>query len=996
MQHAGASPSMTGLGEVRFRTLVEQRELSMDQAGTVPLLLLRRGGQRWLDNARAKIKYASMQQAASNVVLVTDDVSRVRYQDQGNADLSASADAFKQRQKLRRSPIVLEALDEWWSVSLRRVRRYRPDATSLVWAEYCAVYKAIYADLLGADAYDEAEAEAEAREEWARDCKGGSTMDRAAFLDALFELGDLYTDDVAAATLEAFLQGLLSRVAGRLDAGEVARGAHNGGAAAEGAAMLLSTAAPASPVVVVVPTAGLGGAMPSGSGGGVQRPAASVLPSSEPSSEPSPGEGEQQHSVTRRAQHKPAPSPSPSEADRADADRRPGKPKPAPQHEAFPTGMEDDDGRPPWLYWGQHDWGTLPPLERRLAVTNVLEFAMNTYLRSLAPRSATHASAHEQRTPRQSRQQAGLLRLPMALRAPSCSFHVDSEISSEMHSEMYSPPHSPIHGSIIVSRPFPRRPPPDLCHQRDQRYYQQQQRAHTPDGTHSPAGGRRAAGGHGGRSAALVHLFAALDADGDGRVTRAELRDGFARLGLAASVADIDGLHTFIHPRAAATGELPTRSAETVGFTLAELSASPLAEALTHAQGPLSRASVARSLDHALQLSGGALAEALSAPLLINGRAARPPSAPTSPLDKWARRDASKPRLGTSRGSAERRGSTPSPTGTSSSSAMTSDEPRSGSPRWGSPRSVSPGSRSRGSRSPSSDQPSRPPSSASVADRADEVDDVGERRPSSVSSPTHWSPTASRSPPTCRSRPASPRAAVNASPRGAVNDSPKGAVVYSPCALSAQGGGALAALPDGTRRRGAPQTAGTTTGRPHPTALLSAAQQRASPTQTRGACGACNWPYGANGAEAPGATRSASRGRLSMLQRRGLVHPMPASGPGAPAAARSVPWQAVGQRLEVATADAAGYRQRHHERRLLHEVLISRASAPRVLSPGQMLALADMISPVISPCSGRSRSAPASTAAPGLMTGMRTRSMSAGALRLAAPAPIATGRSRDA
>lgn len=146
--------TMAGLGEVRFRTLVEQRELSMDQAGTVPLLLLRRGGQRWLDNARAKIKYASMQQAASNVVLVTDDVSRVRYQDQGNADLSASADAFKQRQKLRRSPIVLEALDEWWSVSLRRVHRYRPDATSLVWAEYCAVYKAIYADLLGADAYD--------------------------------------------------------------------------------------------------------------------------------------------------------------------------------------------------------------------------------------------------------------------------------------------------------------------------------------------------------------------------------------------------------------------------------------------------------------------------------------------------------------------------------------------------------------------------------------------------------------------------------------------------------------------------------------------------------------------------------------------------------------------------------------------------------------------------------------------------------------------------
>ena len=55
------------------------------------------------------------------------------------------------------------------------------------------VYHLLYRELLGAAAYDEEEADEAAAEDWTRDSMLGAAMGRKAFMDAIFEVADMYT-----------------------------------------------------------------------------------------------------------------------------------------------------------------------------------------------------------------------------------------------------------------------------------------------------------------------------------------------------------------------------------------------------------------------------------------------------------------------------------------------------------------------------------------------------------------------------------------------------------------------------------------------------------------------------------------------------------------------------------------------------------------------------------------------------------------------------------
>ena len=147
----------------------------------------------------------------ASVLEVTNanELDQISYLEQGDKNLS-TAEAFKSRQKLRRNASVLNALDPWWTASIKTARVRRPDATDLNQEDYVCIFVAIYKDLVSAE--DEAEAEEETMKSWGEDSKGGETMSRVLLFDSLFELVDIYAKSIEAAEYAELLRSILARI----------------------------------------------------------------------------------------------------------------------------------------------------------------------------------------------------------------------------------------------------------------------------------------------------------------------------------------------------------------------------------------------------------------------------------------------------------------------------------------------------------------------------------------------------------------------------------------------------------------------------------------------------------------------------------------------------------------------------------------------------------------------------------------------------------------
>ena len=162
---------------------------------------LKRQSMSWADRGRAAARYKTLRTRLEHggdcaPHLSLEGQETVAYHLQGNESLSTE-EGFKERQKLRRHPRVLDELSRWWKAALAGARQRRPDAITLSKDDYVGIYRLLYRDLLGEEDYDPHEAEAEAAEEWRRDSSDGLTMERACFLDAMFELIDLYSLEIS-------------------------------------------------------------------------------------------------------------------------------------------------------------------------------------------------------------------------------------------------------------------------------------------------------------------------------------------------------------------------------------------------------------------------------------------------------------------------------------------------------------------------------------------------------------------------------------------------------------------------------------------------------------------------------------------------------------------------------------------------------------------------------------------------------------------------------
>ena len=107
--------------------------------------------------------------------------------------------------------LQLWLLEAWWSCALRSLQSGGDEgACELVRERYEEISMRIYKAMI--ESYDEAEARASAAEDWAQDAHGEPSMRRDRFMDAFFELADVWTRSMEPTDYADFLRTLFARV----------------------------------------------------------------------------------------------------------------------------------------------------------------------------------------------------------------------------------------------------------------------------------------------------------------------------------------------------------------------------------------------------------------------------------------------------------------------------------------------------------------------------------------------------------------------------------------------------------------------------------------------------------------------------------------------------------------------------------------------------------------------------------------------------------------
>ena len=138
--------------------------------------------------ARAKEGHISLGRCSSRELL------KRPYWQQGSKRFDDPANKAA-REALRKHPRVLEALETWWSTAERNAAPEERNAKGgLLEAPYRTLSKKIYKAMI--ERWDEAAAGKSATEDWECDAKGGTSLDRGAFADSLFELADTWAFEI--------------------------------------------------------------------------------------------------------------------------------------------------------------------------------------------------------------------------------------------------------------------------------------------------------------------------------------------------------------------------------------------------------------------------------------------------------------------------------------------------------------------------------------------------------------------------------------------------------------------------------------------------------------------------------------------------------------------------------------------------------------------------------------------------------------------------------
>ncbi|KAL1525035.1 hypothetical protein AB1Y20_019908 [Prymnesium parvum] len=161
---------------------------------------------------KAKVKEAMTVDTSHVVTAVSDEDLRSRVPKflQGHSSFNVEH-RLVERFRLRLHPLVREALEPWWHTAQHSMRAAGGDGERISRQEYIRIFTCVFTAMVE-DSFNESEAIASAQEDWERDSKGNATMGRNDFLDALFELADMWTDTIGAEEYASFLNLTLKSV----------------------------------------------------------------------------------------------------------------------------------------------------------------------------------------------------------------------------------------------------------------------------------------------------------------------------------------------------------------------------------------------------------------------------------------------------------------------------------------------------------------------------------------------------------------------------------------------------------------------------------------------------------------------------------------------------------------------------------------------------------------------------------------------------------------
>ncbi|GAX74739.1 hypothetical protein CEUSTIGMA_g2186.t1 [Chlamydomonas eustigma] len=141
------------------------------------------------------------------------DLQSINYMKQGDAELY-SEDMLQKRHSMRHEPLVVRAIQEWWSfVPKSATQDTQTDVTApmtyISKESYCALVIIIQLVLLPRFKM-EPDLNYDPEEDWENDSKGKAMMDYPDFFDAMFELADLWCPSVSPEEYSKLLNELLA------------------------------------------------------------------------------------------------------------------------------------------------------------------------------------------------------------------------------------------------------------------------------------------------------------------------------------------------------------------------------------------------------------------------------------------------------------------------------------------------------------------------------------------------------------------------------------------------------------------------------------------------------------------------------------------------------------------------------------------------------------------------------------------------------------------
>ena len=165
------------------------------------------------EETRLRKKVAMARSKAKTTVSTLEELESLSYEEQGDETMNTD-EALAIRARLRRHPDVVNKLQVWWDTAQRSMRIAHGntyEASMLARDEYIKVMLLISKAMM--DNFDLDEAQRCAEEDFEQDAQGQDTMSREQYMDALYELADVYTMTLEPEEYVQFLHRLLNDVA---------------------------------------------------------------------------------------------------------------------------------------------------------------------------------------------------------------------------------------------------------------------------------------------------------------------------------------------------------------------------------------------------------------------------------------------------------------------------------------------------------------------------------------------------------------------------------------------------------------------------------------------------------------------------------------------------------------------------------------------------------------------------------------------------------------